>query len=111
VLPHQQVEISVLSVDLECLRLYSFVASIFLEVDLLIKGGVRTVHDIFHVHSWQLLHLGFILLEINVDEVDLGQGRLDVPGGVIFELKVFLLQQLGDKSSIFVSEVVVWLIQ
>jgi len=111
VLPHQQVEISVLSVDLECLRLYSFVASIFLEVDLLIKGGVHTVYDIFHVHSWQLLHQGFVLLEINIDEVDLGQGWLDVPGGVVLELEVFILQELGDKSSIFVSEVVIRLIQ
>ena len=38
VLTHEEVEISVLSVDLECLRQYSLVARIFLKVDHLIKG-------------------------------------------------------------------------
>jgi hypothetical protein len=55
------------------------------------------------LHCWQLLHLGFILLEINVDKVDLGQGRLNVPGGIVLELEIVLLQQLGDKNSIFIS--------
>jgi hypothetical protein len=86
------------------------VVRIFLEVSHLVKGGVRTVNDIFHMHCWQLQHLGFILLEINVDEINLSQGRLNVPGGIVLELEVVVLQQLGDKSPIFISEVVLRLI-
>jgi hypothetical protein len=62
------------------------------------------------MHCWQLQHLGFILLEINVDEINLSQGRLNVPGGIVLELEVVVLQQLGDKSPIFISEVVLRLI-
>ena len=109
-LTHQKIEISVLSVNLECLRQYFLVARIFLEVEHLVKRGVIPIINIFHVHCLQLLHLGFILLEINVDEVNLGEGRLNVPGGVVLELEVVVLQQLGDKSSIFISEVVLRLV-